>query len=75
MSNLWWWIWNAHRCLIYGGENHWKNGDALNKVKKMGVLNKLGKERCFKQTRRKGDALNKLIVVGCSKQAKGKGIS
>ena len=19
-ENLWWWIWNAHRCLIYGGE-------------------------------------------------------
>ena len=20
-KNLWWWIWNAHRFLIYGGEN------------------------------------------------------
>ena len=21
MSDLWLWIWNAHRCLIYGGKN------------------------------------------------------
>ena len=32
-ENLWWWIWNAHRCLIYGGDKSETKGDALNKLK------------------------------------------
>ena len=38
----------------------------------MGVLKKLGKRGCFKQTRRNEDALNKLMVGGCPKQTEEK---
>ena len=60
--NLWWWIWNAHRCLISSGEYKMPI-DVWSLVVKTEI-----KENALNKAMEIRDALIKLKEWGCPKQ-------